>query len=61
MGINATDTQESLNVSLQLMSLGVIPDSLDTSPKMLPSLKDFDNDDKRLSAAYRRQASFTLL
>lgn len=55
MGINNTETQNSLNDSLQLLSMGIVPDSISATPKLLPSFKDFDNDDKRLDAAYRRQ------
>lgn len=55
MGINNTETQNSLNDSLQLLSMGIVPDSVGATPKLLPSFKDFDDDDKRLDAAYRRQ------
>lgn len=57
MGVNTTETQASLNDSLQLLSMGIVPDSVGVSPKILPSLKDFDDDNKRLEAAYRRQVS----
>ncbi|CAM9576607.1 unnamed protein product [Ectocarpus sp. 8 AP-2014] len=35
--------------------MGIVPDSISLSPKLLTSLKDFDDDDKRLDAAYQRQ------
>ncbi|CAM9124065.1 unnamed protein product [Ectocarpus fasciculatus] len=54
-GVNTTETQAALNNSVQLLSMGIMPDSIGLSPKLLPSLKDFDDDDKRLDAAYQRQ------
>lgn len=44
-----------MNDSLQLLSMGIVPDSVGVSPKLLPSFKDFDDDGKRLDAAYQRQ------
>ncbi|CAN0569271.1 unnamed protein product, partial [Ectocarpus sp. 12 AP-2014] len=35
--------------------MGIMPDSISLSPKLLTSLKDFDDEDKRLDAAYQRQ------
>ena len=58
MGVNTTETQAALNDSVQLLSMGIVPDSVGVSPKLLTSLKDFDDDDKRLDAAYRRQVNF---
>ncbi|CBJ25588.1 expressed unknown protein [Ectocarpus siliculosus] len=55
MGVNTTETQAALNNSVQLLSMGIVPDSISLSPKLLTSLKDFDDDDKRLDAAYQRQ------
>lgn len=55
MGVNTTETQVALNDSVQLLSMGIVPDSVGVSPKLLTSFKDFDDDDKRLDAAYRRQ------
>lgn len=55
MGVNATETQLALNDSVQLLSMGIVPDSVGLAPKLLTSFKDFDDDDKRLDAAYRRQ------
>lgn len=55
MGVNTTETQTALNDTLQLLSMGIVPDSIGLSPKLLPSFKDFGDDDKRLDAAYRRQ------
>ena len=60
MGVNTTETQAALNDSVQLLSMGIVPDSVGVSPKLLTSLKDFDDDDKRLDAAYRRQVNFRL-
>lgn len=60
MGVNTTDTQVALNDSLQLLSMGIVPDSVGVSPKLLPSFKDFDDDGKRLDAAYQRQVNFLL-
>lgn len=57
VGMNATETQASLNDSIQLLSLGIVPNSMGTAPKLLPSFKGFSDDDKRIAAAYRRQAS----
>lgn len=57
MGINTTETQAALNDSVQLLSMGIVPDSVGVSPKLLTSFKDFDDDDKRLDAAYRRQVN----
>lgn len=57
MGVNTTETQVALNDSVQLLSMGIVPDSVGLSPKLLTSFKDFDDDDKRLDAAYRRQVS----
>lgn len=57
MGVNTTETQVALNDSVQLLSMGIVPDSVGVSPKLLTSFKDFDDDDKRLDAAYRRQVS----
>lgn len=57
MGVNTTETQAALNDSVQLLSMGIMPDSVGVSPKLLTSFKDFDDDDKRLDAAYRRQVS----
>ncbi|CAN0139148.1 unnamed protein product [Scytosiphon promiscuus] len=55
MGINTTETQAALNDSVQLLSMGIVPDSVGFSPRLLSSFKDFDDDDKRLDAAFRRQ------
>lgn len=60
MGVNTTETQAALNDSLQLLSMGIVPDSVGVSPKLLPSFKDFDDDGKRLDAAYQRQVIFLL-
>lgn len=57
MGVNATETRAALNDSVQLLSMGIVPDSVGFSPRLLSSFKDFDDDDKRLDAAYRRQVS----
>ena len=57
MGVNITEAQTNLNDTLQLLSMGIVPDSMGLQPKLLSSLKDFDDDDKRLDAAYRRQVS----
>lgn len=57
IGVNTTETTAALNDSVQLLSMGIVPDSVGLSPKLLPSFKDFDDDDKRLDAAYRRQVS----
>lgn len=57
MGVNVTATRADLDVSLELLSRGMLPDSLGKSPKLLKSLKDFADTDKRLDSAYRRQAS----
>lgn len=57
IGVNTTETQAALNDSVQLLSMGIVPDSVGPSPKLLTSFKDFDDDDKRLDAAYRRQVS----
>lgn len=57
MGVNTTETQAALNDSVQLLSMGIVPDSVGISPKLLTSFKDFDDDDKRLDAAYRRQVN----
>ncbi|CAB1100397.1 unnamed protein product [Ectocarpus sp. CCAP 1310/34] len=62
MGVNnTTETQAALNNSVQLLSMGIVPDSISLSPKLLASLKDFDDDDKRLDAAYQRQAALNNL
>lgn len=60
MGVNTTETQAALNDSLQLLSMGIVPDSVGVSPKLLPSFKDFDDDGKRLDAAYQRQVIILL-
>lgn len=57
MGVNTTETQAALNDSVQLLSMGIMPDSIGIAPQLLTSFKDFDDDDKRLDAAYRRQVS----
>ncbi len=57
IGVNTTETQAALNDSVQLLSMGIVPDSVGPSPRLLTSFKDFDDDDKRLDAAYRRQVS----
>lgn len=41
--------------------MGIVPDSISLSPKLLTSLKDFDDDDKRLDAAYQRQVGHALV
>lgn len=61
MGVNTTETQAALNNSVQLLSMGIVPDSIGLSPKLLTSLKDFDDDDKRLDAAYQRQVGHALI
>lgn len=58
MGVNMTETRANLNVSMELLSMGIVPGGMKKSPTLLPSLKDFDDTDKRLDAAYRRQARF---
>lgn len=58
IGVNITETQAAVNDSVQLLSMGIVPDSVGPSPKLLTSFKDFDDDDKRLDAAYRRQVSY---
>ncbi|CAM9440548.1 unnamed protein product [Hapterophycus canaliculatus] len=55
MGVNTTETQAALNDSVQLLSMGIVPDPVRFSPRLLSSFKDFDDDDKRLDAAFRRQ------
>lgn len=57
MGVNTSEAQKNLNDSLQLLSMGIVPDSIGLQPKLLLSFKDFSDDDRRLDAAYRRQAS----
>ncbi|CAM9754379.1 unnamed protein product [Choristocarpus tenellus] len=55
MGVNATEAQNRLNTSVQLMALGILPESIGTTPQLLGSLKDFDDEDKRITAAFKRQ------
>ncbi|CAM9151008.1 unnamed protein product [Discosporangium mesarthrocarpum] len=55
MGVNATEAQNSMNTTIQLMSLGIFPESMGSTPQLLGSLKDFDDEDKRLAAAYKQQ------
>lgn len=57
MGVNTTEAQKNFNDSLQLLSMGIVPDSMGLQPKLLSSFKDFSDDDRRLDAAYRQQAS----